>query len=96
VAVSDRIQEKFEEFHSDNPFILGLLEKLADEWLREHEQVGMKMLWEALRWRLGVDPKVRVDTYRLNNNYTSRYARLLLESHPEWQGRIKTRALVAA
>jgi hypothetical protein len=89
------IQEKFEKFHSDNPHIFSILEGMASRWLSIHSQVGMKMLWEVLRWQLGVEVS-NTGEYRLNNNYTSRYARLLLEKHPEWAGRIQLRALQSA
>jgi len=87
------IQFQFEQFHAENPLILTTLEELADRWLRVRQVVGMKMLWEVLRWNVGI--RTNGDPYKLNNNFTSRYAREILRRHPEWDGRIKTRALAA-
>ena len=69
------------------------LERLASNWLAQHDAVGMKMLWEVLRWQIGTSRGRRPAEVRFNNNFTSRYARLLLARHPEWEGRIHIRAL---
>ena len=33
--------------------------------------------------------------WRLDNTFTAYYARLMLDRHPEWQGRIETRSLAS-
>ena len=92
---SPTLQAQFERFHEDNPHVYKVLERLATKWLATHSKAGVGMLWEVMRWQLGVETS---DTaaYRLNNDYRSRYARLLLANHPEWAGRIETRVLRAA
>lgn len=89
------LQQRFEAFHTANPRVFAVLESLAAQWLAGHSKVGIKMLWEVARWKLDVET-VGDDVYRLNNDYTARYARLLLVAHPEWSGRIETRVLRAA
>jgi|UPI000400BB7E MFS family permease len=49
------------------------------------KRVGMKALFEALRWRHPHAVK------GLNNNYTALYARSLLAEHPEWSSAIEVR-----
>jgi hypothetical protein len=93
-AAIDSLQARFEQFHEDNPNVYATLERLAREWLAEHSKVGLKMLWEVARWQLGVNTTTTAP--RLNNNWTSRYARLLIDAHPEWADRIETRELRAA
>lgn len=88
------LQQRFEQFHTDNPQVYRALTDLAERWFANHWSVGIGMLWEVMRWQLGVETDAT--DYRLNNNYRSRYARLLLAEHPEWIGRIKTRELRAA
>ncbi len=88
------LQARFEQFHEQNPHVYRVLEQLAYEWLRNHERVGMKMLLEVARWQLGVATNTTAP--RLNNNWPSRYARLLIANHPEWADRIETRVLRAA
>lgn len=88
------LQAAFERFHEANPQVYAKLQELAVEWLANHRKVGVGMLWEVMRWQLGV--KTDGVPYRLNNDYRSRYARLLLAEHPEWEDRIETRVLRAA
>lgn len=87
------LDSRFEEFHSANPQVADQLETLASQWLSVHERVGMKMLWEVLRWQIGLRSATGVKPFRLNNSLTSRYARLLIGRRPSWDGRILTREL---
>lgn len=84
------IAERFDAFHDANPHVATALEHLAGQWLARHKRVGMKALVERLRWESGIQTS---GVWKLNNNFTSLYARLLLARHPEWEGRIETRAL---
>ena len=89
------IQERFLSFHKLNPTVYVALERLVREWIAAgHDKVGMKMMFEVLRWRHGMS--TQGDIWRLNNSYTSRYARLMLDSHPEWETVLETRELKAA
>lgn len=90
---TDSIADKFTAFHEANPHVARALETLAAQWLARHQKVGMKALFERLRWESGL--QTEGDAYRLNNSYTSLYARLLLARRPEWEGRIETRILRA-
>lgn len=85
------LDEQFVGFHVDNPHIYRRLEGIISGWLGTHDRVGVKMAWEVLRWQTGV--KTTGIPFRLNNNFTSRYARLIIAAHPEWKGRILTREL---
>ena len=87
------LEERFEAFHAANPHVADALESLAAQWLSRHRKVGVKSLGESLRWASGL--QVEGDPYRINNSYLSRYARLLIERHPEWADAIETRALAA-
>jgi hypothetical protein len=94
-AVGDlSIGERFAQFHALNPHVYTSLRALA---LAKAEQgarrISPKLLFEELRAG-GVTTDQGDDTYRLNNIYTSRYARLLA-SEPALQGRIPTRTLKA-
>lgn len=87
------LAERFQTFHESNPHVADALEALAAQWLARHERVGMKALWERLRWESGI----RTDgkPYALNNNWPSFYARLLIARRPEWVDRIQTRKACA-
>lgn len=88
------ISERFEQFHRANPHVYAALRSLA---LAEAEQgarrISPKLLFEELRAG-GVATAQGKDCYRLNNIFTSRYARLLA-SEPGLVGRIPTRTLVS-
>ncbi|WP_405526810.1 hypothetical protein OG426_30525 [Streptomyces canus] len=89
------IQQRFEAFHALNPWVLRHLEALATDCVAKgFRRVGIGMLFELLRWRYG--EATQGDAFRLNNNFRSRYVRLLIERHPEWTRLFETRTLRAA
>ncbi|MEV5506594.1 hypothetical protein [Streptomyces orinoci] len=80
------ISEQFHAFDSQPPWIYRDLERLVAQRLAAGaKRVGMKALFEALRWRHPHGVK------GLNNNYTALYARRLLAEHPEWSSAIELR-----
>lgn len=89
------IQERFEEFHRLNPWVLNALEEMTAGYVAAgRKRIGMKMLVEVLRWRH--DTSTTGDPFRLNNIYTSRYVRRLVKAHPEWEPLFACRELKAA
>ena len=56
---------------------------------RGQRKIGIKMLWEVMRW----NRLQRNETYELNNNYHSRYARLIMQKEPGLAGIFDTREL---
>ncbi|MFE0642794.1 hypothetical protein ACFW2Y_14445 [Streptomyces sp. NPDC058877] len=86
------IDERFDDFHASNPWVLEALEELAIQWIGAGGgRIGVKALFEQLRWS---SPEVADgEPFRLNNNFTSRYARLLCARHPEWVGVFQLRSL---
>lgn len=86
------IEERFARFHAANPHVYVTLRSLAlAEVERGAHRISPKLLFEQLRAG-GVATATGDDPYRLNNVYTSRYARLLA-AEPALQGRIPTRSL---
>ena len=83
------IAERFALFHEANPHVAKALESLAGQWLRRHKRASMKALFERLRWESGL--QTHGEAYKLNNNYTAHYARLLIERRPEWADAFETR-----
>ncbi|MER8002085.1 hypothetical protein [Streptomyces sp. NPDC095613] len=87
------IQQQFAEFHQLNPWVLTALEELTSDYVaRGAERVGIGMLFEVLRWRY-LQATAGSDEFHLNNNFRSRYFRLLIERHPEWASKFEVRAL---
>jgi hypothetical protein len=90
------LADKFAAFHAANPHVADALEHLAEEWFAAgNQRIGVKALFERLRWEAGVRTAAS-DGYVLNNNHTAFYGRLLLDRHPEWAGRIAVREQRAA
>jgi len=87
------IQESFEAFHRANPDVYRLLCKFArDAKARGVRRWGIKAIFEVIRWHIKVDLQ-RTDEFKLNNIYTSRYARLIEEHEPDLKGFFETRKL---
>lgn len=88
------IQERYEAWIALNPWVLDVLEVLVARWLAKgHRKVGIKQMWEVVRWQYG---ETTGDTFRANNNFHARAARDLIARHPEWAEAIETRSLRAA
>lgn len=88
------IQQRFEQFDANNSWVFTALEALAADWLSMgHKRVGVKALAEVVRWQYG---RTVGEPFKLNNDFTSRYARLLVDRHPEWADAIETRELRAS
>lgn len=88
------IDEAFAAFHAENPHVYGELKMLALRARRRGAtRIGIGMLFEVLRWRRTL--RTDGDDFKLNNNYRSRYARML-NQEPELAGCFETRELRAA
>jgi hypothetical protein len=83
------LEQRFEAFHAANPHVYDHLRRLALDARRKGRQMGIKALYEVLRWQYAM--ATTDDDYKLNNSYTSFYARLLMEREPELAGYFETR-----
>ena len=83
---------RFREFHRDNPNVYRELMQLVHEALRRgRKKIGIKMLWEVVRWNRFL--RTNDEKYKLNNNHHSRYARLIMQKEPGLAGIFDTREL---
>ncbi len=89
----DRIQRDFERFHLENPWVYEKLVALARQYLARGRRVGIKHLWEVLRWHAFHDTVDEASEWKLCNNYHSRYARRIMEQEPELDGFFELREL---
>ena len=86
------IQDKFEEYHRARPEIMvHLLRLVAEVRGRGFKHYGMKSFWERMRWHFQIEQGDA--EFKLNNSYTSRYARKLVEENPELEGFFEMREL---
>ena len=86
------IDVRFWEFHHANGHVYDELLRLARRWKAAgHSRCSMDMLFHLLRWDAGMATS-DVD-FKLNNDFTSRYARLLSANHRDMAGFFETRSL---
>lgn len=87
------IRHDFEIFHNKNPHVYAQLVKMAREWRRATDtKLGIKTLYERLRWEYGLTGKDK-HGFKLNNNYAPYYARLIMDENPDLQGMFDLRRL---
>src|SRR5690349_11750004 len=90
------IQQRFEAFDQRHPEVYQYLEQQCFELrARGWKHFGIKCLYERTRFYFSVEQDMR-ENYKLNNNYPSRYVRLLIENHPELEGFFELREIRAA
>jgi len=86
--------EQFWKFHVENPGVYKELLTLALKMKRTgRNRYGMKGLFEVLRWHRAL--KTTDEDFKLNNNYTAFYARMLMKRLPELDGFFAVRGSVA-
>lgn len=87
------IQDRFEAFHAANPHICIMLEEMALQ-MREWgiRKSGIKFLVEKLRWDYMVQTRGE-EPFKISNDFTSRYARLLMDRNPALVGFFDTKEL---
>jgi hypothetical protein len=89
------IQQRFEEFHRDNPHVYSkLVEYARKAQTRGYKRIGIGFLCEIIRWQGG--PTIHKDGFKLSNDFRSRYSRLIEENEPELTGFFTKRQLEAA
>lgn len=88
------LHEKFEAFHEANPQVYVELVTLARQALkRGYKTYSINSLFEVVRWQRDISPLATTDEFKLNNNFRSRYARLIMEQEPDLAGFFETRQL---
>ncbi len=91
------IQAQFQRFHIRHPEVYyGLLRLARQADSSGRPRIGMKMLFEVLRWEWTIAGLPDdAEEWKLNNNYTSRYARMVMDHNPDLAGLFETRALTS-
>lgn len=89
------LEERFRAFHEANPQVYAELVRLARDLVAKgHSRFGIGLLFEVLRWQRML--ATTGDDFKLNNNWRSRYARLIDRNEPDLAGVFETRELRAA
>lgn len=95
VAHKDRsIDEAFRDFHETNPHVYRNLKVLAYQAVRSgRRKMGIRLLWERLRWEYVTRTDRPEGEFMLNDHYHSRYARMLMEHESALSGLFEVREL---
>ena len=89
------IDERFQEFHRDNPHVYRELAALARKMKATgRNQYGIASLFEVLRWHRALETTDQ--DFKVNNDYRALYARLLMEQEPDLAGFFEIRERRAA
>ncbi len=94
-GTGNTIDERFADFHAKNPHVYRNLVMLAfeDEGKPKDKKRSISALIEDLRYeyedRTEFDPK----DYKINNNFASRYSRLIMANEPRLAGQFEVRRL---
>ena len=91
------IQARFTAFHLRNPKVYEGLVTLARQAKNAgRHKLGMKALYERLRWDWMLEGMPDdAEEWKLPNDYTSRYARLIMTVEDDLDGMFETRELRA-
>jgi len=85
--------QKFQEYHRENPHVYDLFLKYAKQVRNSgFDRFSSKAIFERLRWHLSFETHDCDGAFKINNNYTSFYARKVMEENPEFINFFETRA----
>lgn len=69
------LQQKFNEFHSDNPHVWELFKSFTAELIHSgYTRLSASLVIERIRWETAIVTKG--DPFKICNNHTAYYARL--------------------
>lgn len=86
----------FRAFHAKHANVYAAVCHLARQAKRAgRTKIGIGMLWEVLRWQTFIAANDEHEQYKLNNNYRSRYARLIMDVEDDLDGIFDLRELHA-
>ena len=79
-----QLDAEFDRFVAENPEVYEMFRAIAVRLkVKGFNRWGAKAIWEVLRYELVMSTTAPVKEYALNNNYTSRMARKLMNEFPE-------------
>lgn len=84
-------QTEFQKFHSAHPEVYAQLARLTrDAKTAGFHHFGVRTIWERMRWYFVME-RPSGSAWKLNDHFTSYYARLLMANEPDLNGFFETR-----
>jgi len=77
---------KFEQYFLDNPRVWIYFKRFATYAKAHNKKIGAKAIMERVRWECDFGEEAGSGEFRVNNNYTAYYTRLLMLQCPEFKG----------
>jgi hypothetical protein len=90
----DRVARAFLVYHTAKPWVADRIEAMAVEYERAGHRRSIGFFFEILRHEVFMESR-DLDGFKLNNNFRSRYVRLLEQRRPELLGYFRKRRLHA-
>lgn len=90
-----RIADRFKVFHAEHPEVYERLVQLTRRAKGRGFKVGIATVYELVRWSYGMRGMKDAMGFRLNNDFRSHYARLIMETEPDLADVFETRVLRA-
>lgn len=94
--VGDTIASRFERFHAAHPEVYAMFVKFARQAKAAgRERFSADAILHRVRWETLVNPQ-KDESYRVNDHFSSRYARKLIQEDASFAGFFELRKLHAA
>lgn len=88
------IDKRFQEFHAANPAVYGELVQMSrDLHKRGYRRIGIELVFSAYRWNRMLRTTADEFGFKLNDHFTSRYARLIMAREPDLADFFRTRTI---
>lgn len=89
------IEDQFQAYRARHPEVYSALVQFTRDAKAAGIRVGIKAVFERVRWEMRVDRRTGDGEYLLNNNWTSHYSRLIMAQEPDLAGFFETRRMRA-
>lgn len=87
-----KIDRDFAKFHADNPIVWELFVKFTLQLIdAKFKHYSADAVLHRIRWT--VDVEIKGGEFKINNNHSSRYARLFHKTFPQYAGFFRMRGL---
>tara|TARA_R110000737_G_C14524521_1_gene476009 strand:+ start:101 stop:406 length:306 start_codon:yes stop_codon:yes gene_type:complete len=88
------IKDSFDQFHITNPQVYSIFEAKAFAAIKMGKtKMSSKLILNVIRWEAFIQTTDVNSTYKINDAYTSHYARLFAEENPAHADVFNYRAL---
>jgi hypothetical protein len=88
------IETRFRDFHTANPDVYTELVAMSRQLKeRGYRRIGIELVFAAYRWNRMMRSTADDYGFKLNDHFTSRYARLIMQQEPDLAQMFKTRSL---